>query len=52
MVDYITVQLPSDFVIEMIDPMVKKKKLGYSSRAEVVKEAVRNFIELKKKENE
>jgi len=44
------VALPSD-LIEQIDKMIKKGKLGYKSRGELVKEAVRNLLkELKKLE--
>lgn len=38
---YITIQLPEEFVKEMIEPMLSNLKFGFSSRAEVVKEGVR-----------
>ena len=38
---YITIQLPEEFVKEMIEPILSNLKLGFSSRAEVVKEGVR-----------
>ena len=38
---YITVQLPEEFVKEMIEPLLTDLKFGFSSRAEVVKEGVR-----------
>lgn len=45
---YTNVALPSD-LIEQIDKVIKKKGLGYKSRGELVKEAVRNLLkEIKK----
>jgi Arc/MetJ-type ribon-helix-helix transcriptional regulator len=41
--DYITVQLPKDFAIQMIDALVEQPGLGYSSRSEVVKDAIRDL---------
>lgn len=47
---YTNVALPSD-LIEQIDMIIKKKGMGYKSRGELVKEAVRNLLkELKKLE--
>lgn len=40
---YVNVALPYD-LIERIDHIVKKKGLGYKSRGEFVKEAVRNLL--------
>ena len=42
---YITIQLPEDFVFELIEPLLKNTKLGFSSRAEVVKEGIRLVYE-------
>jgi len=53
---YITIQLPEDFVLELIEPLLKNTKLGFSSRAEVVKEGVRvvydKYIGWKEKKND
>lgn len=38
---YITIQLPEEFVEGFIDPILNMAKLGYSSRAEVVKDGVK-----------
>ncbi len=38
---YITIQIPENFVKELIDVLVVRPELGYSSRSEVVKDAVR-----------
>jgi metal-responsive CopG/Arc/MetJ family transcriptional regulator len=46
---YITVKLPQD-VGQQIDDLIKRTKLGYSSRAEFVKDAIRDKI-LNIKEN-
>jgi len=40
---YTTVALPNELVDE-IDSVIKSKKRGYSSRGELVKEAVRNLL--------
>ncbi|MBW2984312.1 ribbon-helix-helix domain-containing protein [Candidatus Woesearchaeota archaeon] len=40
---YTNVALPSD-LIEQIDKIIKKKGMGYKSRGELVKEAVRNLL--------
>jgi len=46
--DWITVKLPKELVAE-IDRVRKHQNLGYTSRAELVKEAVRSYLaELKK----
>jgi metal-responsive CopG/Arc/MetJ family transcriptional regulator len=45
---YTTIKLPSEF-IEMVDDLIKIKKLGFSSRTEVVKTAVREYYEKAKK---
>ncbi len=44
---YTNVALPSD-LIKKIDKIIKKKGLGYKSRGEVVKEAVRNSLKVLK----
>ena len=45
---YTNIALPND-LIEQIDNIIKKGKLGYKSRSELVKESVRNLLkEIKK----
>ena len=44
MTDYATVRLPKELV-DQIDSFLKKQKLGYTSRAEMVKDALRSFLE-------
>ena len=46
---YTTVKLPVEFLAENIDPLVNEKN-GYSSRAEVIKDAIRVFIASRKPE--
>ena len=43
MVGYRNIALPSD-LIERIDSVIKNSKMGYKSRGELVKEAVRNLL--------
>jgi metal-responsive CopG/Arc/MetJ family transcriptional regulator len=43
MTGYVTVRLPKE-LIDQIDTFLKQQSLGYTSRAEVVKDAVRNFL--------
>ena len=45
---YTTIALPDEMVKE-IDEIVKQKKRGYTSRAELIKEAVRILIDKIKK---
>jgi metal-responsive CopG/Arc/MetJ family transcriptional regulator len=40
---YANVALPIDLIVQ-IDKIIKKGGLGYKSRGEIVKEAVRNLI--------
>ena len=40
---YVNVALPVE-LIERIDSVIKKSKLGYKTRAEFAKEAVRNSL--------
>ena len=49
MTNYVTVKLPKDLV-EQIDQLLMQQNLGYTSRAELVKEAVRNLIATKTKQ--
>lgn len=42
--DYTSIKLTKDFV-ELIDAVLDIKKLGFSSRAEVVKTAIREYYE-------
>lgn len=44
MTDYITVSLPKSF-IKKIDEVIEKKELGYKSRPEFIKDAVRRHLE-------
>ena len=48
MIKYVTVKLPTT-PAEQIDEILEKQNLGYTSRAELVKEAVRTFILTKTK---
>jgi metal-responsive CopG/Arc/MetJ family transcriptional regulator len=41
--NYITIKLPKDLV-EQIDDFLQQQNLGYASRAELVKDAVRSFL--------
>ncbi len=47
---YTNVALPEE-LIDKLDDIIKKSKLGYTSRAEVVKEALRDFISKIKQTN-
>jgi len=42
---YTTVKLPTEFVESNIVPILKKKELGFSSNADVIKAAVRDFAD-------
>jgi metal-responsive CopG/Arc/MetJ family transcriptional regulator len=44
MTEYTTVRLPKE-LMQRVDAFIEKQNLGYTSRAEVVKEAVRDFLE-------
>lgn len=44
MTGYTTVRLPKE-LMQRIDAFLEKRSLGYTSRAEVVKDAVRDFLE-------
>ena len=43
MTGYKTLQLPKDLV-DQIDEFLEKQNLGYTSRTEIVKDAVRGFL--------
>ncbi len=43
MTNYVTVRLPKELV-DQIDAFLERQNLGYVSRAELVKDAVRNFL--------
>jgi metal-responsive CopG/Arc/MetJ family transcriptional regulator len=43
MTNYITIKLPKDLV-EQIDDFLERQNLGYASRAELVKDALRVFL--------
>ncbi len=40
---YASFQIPEDFVKATIDPFIEDNTLGFSSRAEVIKAAIRDF---------
>jgi len=42
--EYTTIKIPKEFAT-MIDELVEDKRLGFTSRAEVVKQAVREYHE-------
>lgn len=49
MVSYKTIQLPEEFVTAKIDPLVGNKAFGYTSRAQLVVDAVKRlYAELQK----
>jgi metal-responsive CopG/Arc/MetJ family transcriptional regulator len=43
MANYVTIKLPKGLV-EQIDGFLQQQNLGYASRAELVKDAVRSFL--------
>jgi metal-responsive CopG/Arc/MetJ family transcriptional regulator len=43
MTEYATVRLPKE-LMDQIDAFLKQQTLGYTSRAELVKDAVRGFL--------
>jgi len=43
MTNYVTIKLPKSLV-EQIDDVLERQNLGYASRAELVKDAVRSFL--------
>jgi len=43
MANYVTVRLPKELV-DQIDAFLERQSLGYVSRAELVKDAVRSFL--------
>jgi metal-responsive CopG/Arc/MetJ family transcriptional regulator len=47
MTEYTTLRLPR-VLIKQVDDLVKNSDLGYTSRAELVKDAVRTFLESKR----
>ena len=46
--DYTTIKLPTGFVKHMIDPLVQDHQSGFTSRTEVIKAALRDFVKAKK----
>jgi len=48
MTEYVTIKVPK-FIAQQIDDMIKQN-VGYSSRAELVKDAVRIFLVTNKRE--
>lgn len=51
-VDYVTIKVPKEFANENITPILNLKKLGFTSNADVVKQAVREFFEKCMKEGQ
>jgi metal-responsive CopG/Arc/MetJ family transcriptional regulator len=49
MTNYITIKLPKNLV-EQIDDFLQQQNYGYASRAELVKDAVRSFLEKMKQD--
>lgn len=49
MANYITIKLPKDLV-EQLDAFLEQQNLGYTSRAELVKDALRSFLTKMKQE--
>jgi metal-responsive CopG/Arc/MetJ family transcriptional regulator len=47
---YVTVKLPKDLV-KQIDEVLEQRNMGYASRAELVKDAVRSFLARMKQNN-
>ena len=45
---YVNVSIP-DTLIKEIDEIIKEKKKGYTSRAELIKDAIRDILEKLKK---
>ncbi|MGD0994349.1 MAG: ribbon-helix-helix domain-containing protein [Candidatus Bathyarchaeia archaeon] len=43
MTEYTTIRLPKG-LLKQVDDVVKNQDLGYSSRAELVKDAVRTYL--------
>jgi metal-responsive CopG/Arc/MetJ family transcriptional regulator len=50
--DYVTIKLPKEMVEKYIDPLVDDLSLGFSSRPEVIKAALRAFGKEYKTEEE
>ncbi|WP_371801773.1 ribbon-helix-helix domain-containing protein [Candidatus Lokiarchaeum ossiferum] len=48
---YVTLKLPEELVKEYIDSLLDIPKYGFSSRAEIVKNAVREYFEKLEKKN-
>jgi len=48
--NYTTLKLPRTFVETHVDPFVDEKSAGFSSRAEVVKTAIREYVKTKQLE--
>ena len=48
MTSYVTIKLPKSLV-EQIDEVLEQQNLGYASRAELVKDAIRKYLAANKK---
>lgn len=49
MTEYTTVRLPKE-LMQRVDAFLENQNLGYTSRAEIVKDAVRDFLQKHAKE--
>lgn len=49
---YTTIKLPTDFVQKFVDSLLEQDGLGFSSRAEVVKTAIREYSQNADKKTE
>lgn len=49
---YTTIKIPTEFVQKYIDSLVEQNELGFSSRTEVVKTAVREYSQKAEKKYE
>ena len=49
MTNYVTIKLPKNLA-EQIDEVLERQNLGYASRAELVKDAVRSFLAANKQD--
>ena len=43
MTEYTTIRLPKG-LLKQVDDVIKNQNLGYTSRAELVKEAIRSYL--------
>jgi metal-responsive CopG/Arc/MetJ family transcriptional regulator len=48
---YTTIKLPTEFVLNVIDPLVESEGLGFTSRTEVIKTALREYSDKQSQQN-